>query len=590
MTRAMNLRPKLLPLAALAASLAAAGALHAQSALRVGGRTATQGVFDFRPAAPGATAVFPFTSTGAVYTGQALTYACRGGWVGQRPDVILRVRAEVPALRLWVTGARDLSPPVDGRPGPTAVTGVTLVVNGADGRWRCEGTYGGATPQVLLTNAGVGQYDVWVGSFGRNAALSGELHVASVPFVETRGESARAGVREVTAAAPETVDLPLPPRPQGDVDLRMLGEGCLGTAPRQPDLILRLPAALPLLRVSASPTAEATLVVRTPDDRWRCNDARGGGDPLVMLRDPAPGQYEVWVGSKLGADIGGTLHVTRAPLVETGGAQGTLGARELTASFAPDPMEVEIPQHPAGAVEGRLVQAGCAGRLDRRPDLVLRVTQPVAQLRAYVTSTVDTTLVVHGPDDTWRCDDDSYGGFNPLVDFGDVAPGQYEVWVGGFNPTSPVSGTLHLTRSSLVETGGSAATLGVRELAPGFTPDPIDLEIPARGAGDVEARQLSRQCSGAVTRRPDAILRVTAPIPFLRAYVTAATDTTLVVHGPDDAWYCNDNFDPRAGNRNPAVDLANVARGQYEVWVGTYGRNATLQGQLHLARSAAHHP
>lgn len=576
---------------ALLSLLALAGtsrSLHAQSALRVGGRAASQGIFDFRPAAPGATAVFPFTATGAVAASQTLTYACRGGTIGQRPDVILRVRSEVPALRVWVTGARDASPPVEGR-APTAFPGATLVVNGADGRWRCDGAYGSA-PSLLLTNAGVGQYDIWVGSMGRATTVTGELHVASVPFVETRGDSARAGVREVTDSSPETVDLPLTPRAQGDVDLRILGEGCLGTAPRQPDLIVRLPSSLPLIRMSATATAEATLVVRTPDDRWRCNDARGGGDPLVMFRDAPAGQYEVWVGSKLGADMGGTLHLTRAPLVETGGAAGVHGVREITPSFAPDPMDVPIPQRPPGTVDGRLVQAGCTGRIDRRPDLVLRVTAPLPLLRAYVTSTVDTTLLVHGPDDAWRCDDDSYGAFNPLLDLADVAPGQYEVWVGGFNATQAVSGTLHFTRSALVETGGAEAALGVREVAPGFLPEPMDIEMPPRAAGEVEARLLSRACGGVVTRRPDLILRVGAPMPFLRAYVTSATDTTLVVHGPDDAWTCNDNFDPRGGNRNPLVDLTGVARGQYEVWVGTYGRNGTVAGQLHIARSSQHHP
>jgi hypothetical protein len=568
---------------------AASRALYAQSALRVAGRAATQGVHDFRPAAPGATMVFPFTTTGAVAASQSLTTACRGGWVGQRPDIILRLRSEVPALRVWVTGARDASAPAEGRPS-VYFSGATLVVNGADGRWRCEGSFGVNNPQVLLTNAGVGQYDIWVGSNSGATTISGELHVASVPFVETRGDSARAGVQELSDTSPETLDLPLAPRAPGDVELRPLGEACLGTAPRQPDLIVRLPSALPLVRLSATTTADSTLVVRTPDDRWRCNVARGGGDPLVMLRDAPAGQYEVWVGSRLGANIGGTLHATRAPIVETGGAAGTLGVREITPTFSPDPMEVVIPQRPAGPIDGRLIQSNCAGRIERRPDLVLRVGAPLSLLRAYVTSTVDTTLLVHGPDDTWRCDDDSFGSFNPLVDLTDLTAGQYEVWVGGFNPSSPVSGTLHVTRSSLVETGGAAAALGVRELAPGFTPEPIDLELTPRTGGEVDARLLSRGCGGLVTRRPDVILRVGAPMPLLRAYVTSPVDTTLVVHGPDDSWTCNDNFDPRSGNRNPLVDLTRVARGQYEVWVGTSARSTAVTGQLHLARSTQHHP
>jgi hypothetical protein len=576
----------------LFALLAFAGAsrrLYAQNALRVSGRSATQGVHDFRPVSAGATEVYTFTTGGTVLSTQALTYGCRGGWITQRPDVILRVRADVPALRVWVTGVREANPATDGRPGPFA--GTALVVNSADGHWRCESSYGGGSPQMILTNAGVGQYDLWVGSNMRGATLTGELHVASVPFLETRGDQARAGVRELTADTdPESMDLPLTSRPQGDIDLRMLGDGCLGTAPRQPDLIVRLPTALPLFRVSATTTAESTLVMRTPGDRWRCNDARGGGDPLVMLRDAPAGQYEVWVGSKLGADISGTLHVTRATLVETGATSGVHGMRELLPEFTPATTDIEIAPRPAGTVDARLILTGCQGRIARRPDLVVRIGASMPSLRAYVTSTVDTTLMMHGPDDLWYCDDDSYGSFNPLLDFANLGAGSYELWVGAFNAAQPVSGTLHLTRSPLVEVGGQEATLGIHDLAPNFAPDHMSLEIPQRAGGEIEARQLSRGCQGAVTRRPDAILRVSGSLPLLRTYVTSTPTTTLVMHGPDDTWHCANNAGTIARSNNPLIDLRNVARGQYEVWVGTYGRNTTVTGALHITRNPALHP
>ena len=42
---------------------------------------------------------------------------------------------------------------------------------------------------------------------------------------------------------------------------------------------------------------------------------------------------------------------------------------------------------------------------------------------------------------------------------------------------------------------------------------------------------------------------------------------------------------PKIVGPGKGFDLANVARGQYEVWVGTYGRTATLQGQLHQLKT-----
>lgn len=55
-------------------------------------------------------------------------------------------------------------------------------------------------------------------------------------------------------------------------------------------------------------------------------------------------------------------------------------------------------------------------------------------LRVMVSSQGDTTLVIRGPDGTYRCDDDSGGSLNPLV-AGAFASGTYQVYVGTFTNT-----------------------------------------------------------------------------------------------------------------------------------------------------------
>ncbi len=577
---------------ALAALSLAPRTLHAQTPLRVGGRVAPLGVRDFRPATVGAEEVIPFTATGTLSAGQAVSPDCRGGWVSQRPDLIVRLRAAAPGLRVWVTGVRALPSPDD--PRAQIVPNASLVVNGADGRWRCDAVWSGPGPQVVVPDAGVGQYDIWVGAMQRGVTISGELHIASVPSLMVGGAQAHGGVHELPAeGARDTLDVPLSNRARGTIDLRALGESCAGFAPERPDAIVRVPAALPLLRVAAHGVAASTLALHLPDGRWRCVDGRTPGDPLLALRDAPAGQYEVWVGARAEGDVAGSLQVTRAPLLDTSTARGTLGDREITADFSPDAFTFEVPQRPSGPVDARLITPPCTGWVERRPDYVLRLTQPMPALRLFATAPVDTTLVVRAPDETFRCDDDGYGGFNPLVELTNAPAGSYDVWLGAFNAGVPVSATVHVTRAPLVETGGADALLGVRELAANFTPDRVDVDVPERGPGEVNARLFARDCGGVINRRPDMILRVGAPMPFLRVYATGAVaqrDAALVVHGPDDTWTCNDDWDARGGNLNPSVDIPRVTRGQYEVWVGTMGRNGRFAGALHVTRNPQHHP
>ena len=47
-------------------------------------------------------------------------------------------------------------------------------------------------------------------------------------------------------------------------------------------------------------------------------------------------------------------------------------------------------------------------------------------------SSVDTTLIINGPDGNWSCDDDSYGDGDAQVRFDKPRSGTYDIWIGTF--------------------------------------------------------------------------------------------------------------------------------------------------------------
>lgn len=99
----------------------------------------------------------------------------------------------------------------------------------------------------------------------------------------------------------------------------------------------------------------------------------------------------------------------------------------------------------------------------------------------------------------------------------------------------------------------------------GFTPDPLVVDVQA--GGSLDASNAAESCRGKISNSPDYRVRYTAGSLPLIFRTRAATDTTLVVNGPDGRWYCDDDS---GGNMNAQVVFNNPRSGSYEVWVGTY--------------------
>jgi hypothetical protein len=83
----------------------------------------------------------------------------------------------------------------------------------------------------------------------------------------------------------------------GPVSAGRLGPECAGSIAEAPDVRLNYQAGGLPLYISATSRADVTLVINLPDGRWICNDDFRGTDPGVILRSPASGQYDIWVGT-----------------------------------------------------------------------------------------------------------------------------------------------------------------------------------------------------------------------------------------------------------------------------------------------------
>lgn len=116
-------------------------------------------------------------------------------------------------------------------------------------------------------------------------------------------------------------------------------------------------------------------------------------------------------------------------------------------------------------------------------------------------------------------------------------------------------------------------------LVTGFMPDPQ--VVPVQSGGDIDAQTIASDCQGFISDAPDVRLNYTAGSLPLIISVASASDTTLVVNGPDGQWYCDD--DGGVNGLNPAIRFDKPESGDYEIWVGTYGGTANNPARLHIS-------
>lgn len=220
-----------------------------------------------------------------------------------------------------------------------------------------------------------------------------------------------------------------------DASARFGGE-CTGSIGRTPDHIINVTSNVDL-RLYTVTDVDSTLVLTGPAGTF-CDD--DSGDSLLDAEINAtltPGRYEVYIGH-LGEGGSYTLTLTE----NLGGGRGDEEVERyrdftLGAGFTPDP------QRGAGLTGGTRNASSygknCTGMIDTSPDHRLTVTSTV-NLRIYVESSTDASLVIVGPNRTW-CDDDSHGALDPEIN-ATFAPGEYQIFVGHIGSSGEYTITL----------------------------------------------------------------------------------------------------------------------------------------------------
>lgn len=123
--------------------------------------------------------------------------------------------------------------------------------------------------------------------------------------------------------------------------------------------------------------------------------------------------------------------------------------------------------------------------------------------------------------------------------------------------------------------GAQQSNFGSISLVTGFTPDPYMAN--GTSGGGMSASSMGPGCSGWITPQPDHIFYANSAFNWLRIFVRASGDTTLIVRGPGPMGMvrCNDD----TFGTNPAID-GPVVQGMYSIWVGSYAQGQNIAYQL----------
>ena len=125
----------------------------------------------------------------------------------------------------------------------------------------------------------------------------------------------------------------------------------------------------------------------------------------------------------------------------------------VDAGFWPDPEVREVVG--GGPVDAASLGRDCIGYATEAPSLRLQWNGESDELRIFFTAADeegDSTLLVHLPDGSWLCNDDSGFSLNPLVLLDEPQEGQYNIWVASYRPDRTISGELSITELNLEPT------------------------------------------------------------------------------------------------------------------------------------------
>lgn len=275
----------------------------------------------------------------------------------------------------------------------------------------------------------------------------------------------------------------------------------------------------------------------------------------------------------------------------------------LKAGFPLDPFLVSV--NGGGSVDASTLAPDCTGYVNSNPTVTVAYTGKSDLVRAFYYSAHDGTLLIKSPDGKYACSDDSDSlDQNPAIEFKQPAVGTYQIWVGSFDKNQLIPGLLVLTARpnltpatfSLTDLVHQAQANEKRLLLPLLlkamhrqdarasavsTDKPLVLEN-VKGEGSLPAFDLPVSgviCNGFISVIPTAVVNVPAKVPNLAAFFEGAADATLVMVGPENKVWCNDDY-ATGKNSNPLINVSNPAEGTYAIFVGRINTDQPVSGKL----------
>ncbi len=481
-----------------------------------------------------------------------------------------------------------------------AVSGddTTLIVRMPDGSYACNDDQSGFDPGVEITDPQSGRYDVWLGTFGAGVGYpEATLSVSEIgfsgenPYRIALDPGAEAATRLRLSAGFRDDPRTLTVSAGGRAEIAATEGFCAGYADPEPDVALDYEAGGYPLYIAARSQGDTTLIVRTPDGGYVCDDD-GAGDlnPGVAFREPQSGEYLIWTGTYSDGDRQpAELLISERGLLGEDNSLDVLlpavfGGERLQAPMSPDPFAVRLEAGGPVRVQQEMlpgvVSSGyCTGYVTRAPSFELDWNSRGPLFLSAIAAS-DLTLMVNAPDGGWWCDDDGAGDLNPGIVFSDAEPGVYDIYVGAYGASSAgEAADLFISTRGFGEKPGDAAldpdapaNHGALSLAPGFDPSLGERQVQAGGSIDASRSPVGLtdpRCRGYVDAAPTLTLDWPGSQGSLHVYAASQTDTTLLVRGPDGAWSCNDDD----LGLDPGVTLSPSPAGRYAIYLGTYGED-----------------
>ncbi|MEZ4673940.1 MAG: hypothetical protein R2932_06810 [Caldilineaceae bacterium] len=264
-----------------------------------------------------------------------------------------------------------------------------------------------------------------------------------------------------------------------------LGDNCTGTIDERPEVVLNWDEdeAVETLRIFFLSMGDPTLLVVTPEEEVLCSDDLNPLmlDPYLEIASPTPGRYAIYLGSFEGeVTTPGFLVVTSQEFNPATLDLAQMFPRTINPGAVGEPLSLDVleldgePQVAApdearnaesvpytttvvaggelGAYNIELDNDQCTGFIDATPTFAFEWAGEADDLVLFFEADADTTLVVRDPEGAFQCNDDLDGATN-LNPYLDLTPleGSYTIWVGGFEPSTLVTGTLTIAGSAALQ-------------------------------------------------------------------------------------------------------------------------------------------